>query len=317
MIFFLAGCKTATTSVGYCDRECQLAHWPTHKKTCKMFRHIVKILKNSEDKFKTTVRRGDHLEPNMPRRVDEMYQDFLALGAHAFCISLILQGIPAEVTYCLPVILDNPLEAMDVLPVPIVISEDSLYDISAPVYHTLYDHRVHSRKIEQIASPEGEKQKYLQAWGFLNQFYEMDRCCPWSLPVSIDGSEKEAIVKWQCRRLIQLQCMTSPHDLVLSLYNDKVIASISGQSREAFSEYMGELVAKQADAFVREARAGKYETQKYVTDVGGNELIKLWKEFDLKPATRLRCPPTDVFHNTPAMGDSLKQLAHHGFIIKK
>ena len=254
--------------------------------------------------------------PRRPDRVDEMYQDFLALGVHAFSISLTMQGIPANVTYCLPVVPDHPDEPKDILPIPIVISEARLYDVSCPVYDTLYDHRIHSKKLERIPY-DYEKNKWYLVYGFMNQFYEMDRSCPWSLPASIDPNDRKALLTWQCRRLIQLQCMTSPKDLVLNLYSDRVIESISGQSREEFSHYMGELVDKQADAFVKEAKADKYETQEYVTDIGGNELMKLWEQLDLKPATRQTCPPTDVFHNTPALEMSLKQLAHHGFILKK
>ncbi len=322
-----SGCMTETTSVGYCNKECQRENWPEHKTICKTFQHMVKIFKSSEGKFKTAKSKYSHSKDDdvvlgSPVRflkymenednVDEMYKDFVALGTHAFCISVMMHGINAQVTYCLSPCPDDPIAY------PLVYAENRLYDIFFPFNQILLPERGCSKKIEPIPYPQ-EFMKYIVVRFYLQEMHEITRTCPWAVPiaVNVDDIDRGPLAKWQCRRMIQFQCMTSPKDLVLSLYNDRVIQSITGQSKEEFSQHLGILIDKQVKEFSQEWYDDDIEdpkSKKPVKDVGGEVLMKLWKDLNLKPVTLQYCPYTDVSHNTIAVEMSLRQQVDNGFI---
>ncbi len=223
--FKCAKCK----SVSYCNRECQAADWPNHKRVCKIFQHVL-----------VTFQR-------IPVSSEDDVQILASHCSETFGVILSMAGIEADVLFCAH---DNHNRKM--VTSPVVLADGRLYDMATPLCRGMYPGVTIRDRRPLPPANEIEEGSILEAvlMDLQNRSVLYGIYYPWNIPFNIDKNDRLLLVKQTCKSLIEEHYMKSQYkDTILNLYGEfNTIRKATGESVLEFQTRMDELCGEDRSA---------------------------------------------------------------------
>ncbi len=252
-------CKMKCTrckSVWYCSRECQGTDWPKHKKICNLMKHVAAKL----------------------TRMDENCAEIFSrsAGEMLYCL-LTMQGIQAEIVYCVGRVSYLPMYSSIFPGLGVVIADGQIFDPTI----LLPNNRFFRPGVKREYKP-------LPKWGFSDSL-ELDHIKRAYINTRVHLPtllvyDKSGIDPLDLRRmrLFEIWCIMEDHYLDVS-DKESLIELFKEENIKNLQKATGVDFRIRVDKVIKEF--GSEELGRFVLV---KDWIDIWKQMDLKPETRVR-----------------------------